>query len=1171
MSLPKITHITSKRRLWIISNNNNLNSFFYIPDLFSKNKDFEFKVLESNHENNIRLKEKWRIDFSLSTTDFDVYFESFDRLSEEYINNHDLIFIIDGNNYLLENESFLLDKKINLNNTIVFSHNNEKDTNISFKINSFYKNKLREVISINLFDEHSVLFKKRLFKIIFNHFSDYLSKIRQFIQVCIDNKGTYLPLSSCNLTSLYEIPEIFETKHFLEELQLCNESAKYENNKWTHNKIGNFQEINMLGGNIPEEIKNLSKLKKLHLGGDWKNKDWNKFNFQNIEVLNGLENLEYLNISNNELEKIPSFEGLQKLKTLYLNNNNIKNLDFNSTMEKLEELNLSSNQIENLDFVKFIPNVKTLDLHSNKIKDVKPLIDLIYKIGIKNSRWNINTINIADNLLDNFTSSLIDKSSKHILQQLNEISNLKEEEINNIREIKVILIGNSEVGKSTLANYLKNKKYKKDIETTLWLEEFQIKLKIPKKNIEYQINLFDIGGHDFYHDTHHLIYSPNSIFILLWDKKTHKYNDSRPLKQKYKGKIKESFTVDFPLEYWLDSILYYFKKKEFQTNIALYDYDKITNEEKGVNKITDVKSKIKSNTLVVQNKVSSIKNILHLNHSELFDKFPFIFDFTNFSIKNYRNTNHFKDLLFQNINHLEISSTPIQNYYNTLKNRILKSNKIIVDKNEFILLCKENKSDITNEQIENFIVYLLDLSVIIHFFDNNRTLNLYKGLKNISTRIQLDKIILNKKSLKLNISFNDRFVIKRSTILSILQKTIEYFPEYNGVIKENNLKEILNSNIGIYSNKINYTDLIVFLIDKKILFKQPNTKNFIAPLYLPKEPDDSINMFLDEEKFPNVKYKYEGYIHKSFIFDIFNKFKNEISHYFWKNGILLKRNIEIILIKFIISENGCFVDIYKQNNNKSNDFFNSIIDYIEDESVFYDYTKLVPNIHNEFAPLEEILKYQKQNILNFKYDNKNLKLSDFKKHLSQKNKMKKIFISYSKQDLKYIHEFKKHLSALHLNGKVSDWYCSELEAGSEWSAEIKKHFDESDIICFMVSPNFMNTPYIQEYEIKPAFERYKKDKSFRIVPIFLDYCQWRTEEFNLSKFTGLPYTAKPIADFNNKNIAWYIISECLRIVIEQDNISMENENHIYTNNKLPKDILSIYERLIEGKLDNNSI
>lgn len=181
-------------------------------------------------------------------------------------------------------------------------------------------------------------------------------------------------------------------------------------------------------------------------------------------------------------------------------------------------------------------------------------------------------------------------------------------------------------------------------------------------------------------------------------------------------------------------------------------------------------------------------------------------------------------------------------------------------------------------------------------------------------------------------------------------------------------------------------------------------------------------------------------------------------------------------------------------------------------------------------------------------------------------KPKKLVISYSKDDLKLVNKFNEHLSSIKLDGKVSFWYCTMLEAGTNWSKEIQKRFDEADIICFMVSPSFMSTPYIHEHEIKRAFDRKANEPSLKIVPIILDFCNWNTNTNNLGDFTALPYTGMPVVDFKNQNKAWYIIAECLRIMIEK-NLDPTGDNFFSDLRVLPKNIVRIYEKIVAGEED----
>lgn len=195
------------------------------------------------------------------------------------------------------------------------------------------------------------------------------------------------------------------------------------------------------------------------------------------------------------------------------------------------------------------------------------------------------------------------------------------------------------------------------------------------------------------------------------------------------------------------------------------------------------------------------------------------------------------------------------------------------------------------------------------------------------------------------------------------------------------------------------------------------------------------------------------------------------------------------------------------------------------------------------------------------------------------SEMKRIFISYSKDDLVMVNHFLKHLAPLQRSGLIENWYCTELMAGSDWNGTIQAHFDASDIICFMVSPNFNATNYIYDYELKKAFDRKEQPgtKPLKIVPVIMKYCIWIIPgNYNLGKYTALPYTTKPIADFKDQDMAWLIVAECIRILCSQyDSMDPTGDEcyktFAFTNkDKLGKQLLRLFERIVEGKVDNNS-
>ena len=182
----------------------------------------------------------------------------------------------------------------------------------------------------------------------------------------------------------------------------------------------------------------------------------------------------------------------------------------------------------------------------------------------------------------------------------------------------------------------------------------------------------------------------------------------------------------------------------------------------------------------------------------------------------------------------------------------------------------------------------------------------------------------------------------------------------------------------------------------------------------------------------------------------------------------------------------------------------------------------------------------------------------------QLKKRKKAVISYSKMDLEMVNTFRQYLVPLFENNLIDPWYCTNLIAGEEWNEVIKNKFEEADIIFFMVSEHFMSNKYVKENEIKYIIDKWDNgDKSIKILPIILVSYPWQygNGNYNLSRFTALPYTAKAITDFYDQHQAWNIVSDAIRVMIEND-YNPGNQDDIFS-----KQIDRIHERIINGKMD----
>ncbi|MEY4003783.1 MAG: hypothetical protein RIT07_1825, partial [Bacteroidota bacterium] len=71
--------------------------------------------------------------------------------------------------------------------------------------------------------------------------------------------------------------------------------------------------------------------------------------------------------------------------------------------------------------------------------------------------------------------------------------------------------------------------------------------------------------------------------------------------------------------------------------------------------------------------------------------------------------------------------------------------------------------------------------------------------------------------------------------------------------------------------------------------------------------------------------------------------------------------------------------------------------------------------------------------------------------------MLKLFISYSHKDETLVSNFISHIAPLKNNGVVYEWYDRKIETGEEFQKDIDNSLENADIICLMISSNFLSS------------------------------------------------------------------------------------------------------------------
>jgi hypothetical protein len=127
----------------------------------------------------------------------------------------------------------------------------------------------------------------------------------------------------------------------------------------------------------------------------------------------------------------------------------------------------------------------------------------------------------------------------------------------------------------------------------------------------------------------------------------------------------------------------------------------------------------------------------------------------------------------------------------------------------------------------------------------------------------------------------------------------------------------------------------------------------------------------------------------------------------------------------------------------------------------------------------------------------------------------KVFFCYAHEDEALLNKLKTHLRPLQRQGLIDMWYDRDISAGAEWEQEINNHLNTADIILFLISPDFMNSNYVNDVELKRAIERHDRREAC-VIPIILRSVYWQFEPFD--KLQVLPTDGKPIVSASWHNL-----------------------------------------------------
>ncbi len=225
-----------------------------------------------------------------------------------------------------------------------------------------------------------------------------------------------------------------------------------------------------------------------------------------------LKNLTSLQISLNQLTDVGAqhiASQLKNLTSLQIWGNELTDVGAQhiaSQLKNLTSLQISANQLTDVGAQHIASNLKnmtSLEIWGNELTDVG--IELLASLP------NLTYLFARGNKTDSIPETLL--SDIKALRYYFAASRAKKLVDNNF--VKVILMGNTTSGKSSLANYLVDGTFADVRESTHGIKLWKWHTDPENPETDLIVNIWDFGGQDYYHATHTLFRSAKTLFLFL--------------------------------------------------------------------------------------------------------------------------------------------------------------------------------------------------------------------------------------------------------------------------------------------------------------------------------------------------------------------------------------------------------------------------------------------------------------------------------------------------------------------------------------------------------------------------------------------------------------------------------------------------------------------------------
>jgi internalin A len=280
---------------------------------------------------------------------------------------------------------------------------------------------------------------------------------------------------------------------------------------------------------------------------------------RDLGPLANLSELQSLRCDLTPVSDLGPLSGLSALQSLDCSMTQVSDLGPLAGLGALQSLICWQTQVSDLGPLAKLDALQWLDCHRTQVSDLGPLAKLsalrwlncsfCRLTSVPVNFWykpSLQQVILCDTHLPGVPAEVLFQAQNYdCLESLRaHLRDLAEGGVN-VPDLKLLILGNSRVGKTQIRRRLRGEDYDDTVPSTHGIVVTSAELRTPGGAESAKLHIWDFGGQEIYHGTHALFIRARALFLLVWT----------PEREHSGEEIHDDVLIrDYPLAYWFDYV-----------------------------------------------------------------------------------------------------------------------------------------------------------------------------------------------------------------------------------------------------------------------------------------------------------------------------------------------------------------------------------------------------------------------------------------------------------------------------------------------------------------------------------------------------------------------------------------------------------------------------------------